>query len=136
GAKGLAKRELLNLPDPFVVITIDSDRTYTTAICRRTLSPTWGDYFDIRVHQSSTISIQIFDHKKFKQRNQGTPVLIMTSGFLGVINISGSEAIEMAVSQAGKTLLSCHLRIVYLSYDSLNFPSLRCHLTKTHYVKQ
>ncbi|KAF9013244.1 hypothetical protein BDQ17DRAFT_1536926 [Cyathus striatus] len=91
-AEGLAKREILGLPDPFAVLTVDGDQTSTTAICRRTLHPTWGEHFDIRVRQSSMIAIQIFDHKKFKKRDQG---------FLGVINIPASEAIQMATSQTG-----------------------------------
>jgi len=66
-ANGLVKRELLSLPDPFAVLTVDGEQTSTTAIIRRTLSPTWNESFDVKVRQSSMIAIQIFDHKKIQE---------------------------------------------------------------------
>ncbi|PPR04072.1 hypothetical protein CVT24_010645, partial [Panaeolus cyanescens] len=92
GASGLVKRELLSLPDPFAVLTVDGDQTSTTAIMKRTLSPVWNETFDIKVRQSSMIAIQIFDHRKFKKRDQG---------FLGVYNISAAEALQIAANQPG-----------------------------------
>ncbi|KAF9533161.1 hypothetical protein CPB83DRAFT_903141 [Crepidotus variabilis] len=92
GSTGLAKRELLSLPDPFAVLTVDGEQTSTTAIVRRTLSPTWNETFEIKVRQSSMIAIQIFDHKKFRKRDQG---------FLGVFNIPATEAISIASSPQG-----------------------------------
>ncbi|KAI5896915.1 HECT-domain-containing protein [Schizophyllum commune H4-8] len=87
GASGLAKRDLLALPDPFAVLTVDGEQTSTTAVIRRTLSPTWNEHFDVTVRQSSMLAIQVFDHKKFRKRDQG---------FLGVINIPASEALAHA----------------------------------------
>ncbi|KAF4617712.1 hypothetical protein D9613_006103 [Agrocybe pediades] len=92
GASGLVRRELLSLPDPFAVLTVDGEQTSTTAIFRRSLSPTWNENFDVKVRQSSMIAIQIFDHRKFKKRDQG---------FLGVLNISAAEALQLAASQTG-----------------------------------
>ncbi|KAJ3498944.1 hypothetical protein NLJ89_g10157 [Agrocybe chaxingu] len=92
GASGLVKRELLSLPDPFAVLTVDGEQTSTTAIFRRSLSPAWNETFDVKVRQSSMIAIQIFDHKKFKKRDQG---------FLGVYNISAADAIQLAANQQG-----------------------------------
>jgi E3 ubiquitin-protein ligase NEDD4 len=45
-----------------------------------------------QVRQSSMITIQVFDHKKFKKRDQG---------FLGVYNMSAAEALQLAGSQQG-----------------------------------
>lgn len=47
GAHGLVKRELLSLPDPFAVLTVDGEQTSTTAIIRKTLSPSWEENFDV-----------------------------------------------------------------------------------------
>ncbi|KAF9468470.1 hypothetical protein BDZ94DRAFT_1153978 [Collybia nuda] len=91
GAHGLVKRELLGLPDPFAVLTVDGEQTSTTAIIKRTLSPTWDEHFDVTLRQSSMIAIQVFDHKKFNKRDQG---------FLGVLNIPATEAISLANSAA------------------------------------
>ncbi|KAF5369483.1 hypothetical protein D9758_002754 [Tetrapyrgos nigripes] len=87
GAVALAKRDLLSLPDPFAVLTVDGEQTSSTTVSRRTLSPTWNDHFDVTVRQSSMIAIQVFDHRKFKKRDQG---------FLGVVNIAAAEAISLA----------------------------------------
>ncbi|KAJ7675766.1 hypothetical protein DFH06DRAFT_1292026 [Mycena polygramma] len=86
-ANGLVKRDLLGLPDPFAVLTVDGEQTNNTAIVRKTLNPSWNEHFDVVVRDSSMIAIQIFDHRKFKKRDQG---------FLGVINIPASEAITAA----------------------------------------
>ncbi|KAJ7784506.1 hypothetical protein B0H16DRAFT_1356572 [Mycena metata] len=88
-ANGLVKRDLLGLPDPFAVLTVDGEQTNNTAIVRKTLNPSWNEHFDVVVRDSSMIAIQIFDHRKFKKRDQG---------FLGVINIPASEAIAAATN--------------------------------------
>ncbi|KAJ7288274.1 hypothetical protein C8J57DRAFT_1279672 [Mycena rebaudengoi] len=88
-ANGLVKRDLLGLPDPFAVLTVDGEQTNNTAIVRKTLNPSWNEHFDVLVRDSSMIAIQIFDHRKFKKRDQG---------FLGVINIPASEAIAAAMN--------------------------------------
>ncbi|KAF8798976.1 HECT-domain-containing protein [Phlegmacium glaucopus] len=93
-ASGLVKRELLSLPDPFAVLTVDGEQTSTTAIVKRTLSPAWNEKFDVKVRQSSMIAIQIFDHRRFRRRDQG---------FLGVYNISAADALDLALSQPGPT---------------------------------
>ncbi|KAJ3937091.1 MAG: hypothetical protein NXY57DRAFT_982535 [Lentinula lateritia] len=89
GATGLAKRDILGLPDPFAVLTVDGEQTTSTTVCRRSLNPTWNNHFDVTVRQSSMLAIQVFDHKKFKKRDQG---------FLGVINIPAAEAISLAAN--------------------------------------
>ncbi|KAJ7366908.1 hypothetical protein DFH08DRAFT_1072314 [Mycena albidolilacea] len=91
-ANGLVKRDLLGLPDPFAVLTVDGEQTNNTAIVRRTLNPAWNEHFDVVVRDSSMIAIQIFDHRKFKKRDQG---------FLGVINIPAAEAITAATNHTG-----------------------------------
>jgi hypothetical protein len=42
------------------------------------------------------IAIQIFDHKKFKKRDQG---------FLGVYNIPAADAIQLGATQLGENIL-------------------------------
>lgn len=91
GATGLAKRELLSLPDPFGVVVVDGEQVASTAVLRRTLSPPWNESFEFNVRSSSMITIQVFDHKKYRKRDQG---------FLGVINIPTSEAIALAHQNA------------------------------------
>ncbi|EEB92117.1 hypothetical protein MPER_09423, partial [Moniliophthora perniciosa FA553] len=98
GATGLVKRDLLSLPDPFAVLTVDGEQTSGGAGWRRSLSPTWNEHFDITVRQSSVINIQLFDHKKFKKRDQGFGFIIR---FLGVVNIPAAEAISLATSNFG-----------------------------------
>jgi len=46
-ANGLAKRELLSLPDPFAVLTVDGEQTSTTAIAKKSLAPVWNEHFDV-----------------------------------------------------------------------------------------
>jgi E3 ubiquitin-protein ligase NEDD4 len=47
GATGLAKRELLSLPDPFAIVIVDGDQACTTSVLRRTLSPPWNESFEL-----------------------------------------------------------------------------------------
>ncbi|KAH6911411.1 ubiquitin-protein ligase [Coprinopsis sp. MPI-PUGE-AT-0042] len=95
-ASGLAKRELLSLPDPFAVLTVDGEQTCTSSILRRTLSPVWNEQFDIKVRSSSAIMVQIFDHRKFSRKRD--------QGFLGMITMSGAETINYATVSSGVVL--------------------------------
>ncbi|KNZ57373.1 E3 ubiquitin-protein ligase [Puccinia sorghi] len=85
-ADGLSKRDVFRLPDPFAVIMVDGDHTKTTTAIKRTLNPYWNESFDISVKDSSVVTVQIFDQKKFKRKDQG---------FLGVINIRVSSALDL-----------------------------------------
>ncbi|KAG1717728.1 uncharacterized protein EDB91DRAFT_1006740, partial [Suillus paluster] len=40
-ANSLVKREVFSLPDPFAVVSVDADQTYTTSPVKKSLSPTW-----------------------------------------------------------------------------------------------
>ncbi|THU79884.1 C2 calcium-dependent membrane targeting, partial [Dendrothele bispora CBS 962.96] len=71
GATGLVKRDLLSLPDPFAVLTVNGEQTSSTTVSKRTLNPSWNEHFDITVDPFSQIAIQVFDHRKFKKRDQG-----------------------------------------------------------------
>lgn len=46
-ANSLVKREVFSLPDPFAVVSVDGDQTYTTNTIKRTLSPAWNQHFDM-----------------------------------------------------------------------------------------
>ena len=48
-ADGLAKRDVFRLPDPFAVITVDSEQTHTTSVIKKTLNPYWNESFDVSV---------------------------------------------------------------------------------------
>jgi E3 ubiquitin-protein ligase NEDD4 len=48
-ADGLAKRGVFCLPDPFAVITVDSEQTRTTSVIKKTLNPYWNENFDVSV---------------------------------------------------------------------------------------
>lgn len=83
------KRDLLGLPDPFAILTVDGEQTNSTSVSQKSLSPTWNSHFDMlsgarlsffinliflfisTVRQSSIVAIQLFDRKKFKKRDQG-----------------------------------------------------------------
>ena len=47
GAEGLYKRDLFALPDPFAIVTVDGEQTKTTDTIKRTLSPYWGEEFEV-----------------------------------------------------------------------------------------
>ncbi|MBW0511161.1 hypothetical protein O181_050876 [Austropuccinia psidii MF-1] len=85
-ADGLSKRDVFRLPDPFAVIMVDGDHTKTTSAIKKTLNPYWNESFDIVVKDSSVVTVQIFDQKKFKRKDQG---------FLGVINIRVSSVLDL-----------------------------------------
>ncbi|KAJ2507674.1 hypothetical protein H4217_008737, partial [Coemansia sp. RSA 1939] len=85
----LYRRKLFQLPDPFVVLTVDGSQTKTTKALERTLSPYWNESFTVEVKPTSVITAQVFDQRKFKKRGQG---------FLGVINVQVSQHINV---QAG-----------------------------------
>ncbi|KAJ7212062.1 hypothetical protein GGX14DRAFT_447230 [Mycena pura] len=115
-AYNLVKRDLLGLPDPFAVLTVDGEQTSTTAIVRKTLNPSWNEHFDVVVRESSMIAIEIFDHRKFKKRDQG---------FLGVINIPATEAIASAASHNDLTMSSNNLPVygkIMFGFSLMNQP--------------
>ncbi|GAA6059529.1 hypothetical protein JCM10212_006027 [Sporobolomyces blumeae] len=85
-ADSLAKRDVFRLPDPFAVVTVDGDQTNTTTAIKKTLNPYWNESFDVEVKDSSILTVQIFDQKKFKKKDQG---------FLGVINIPVAQAVDL-----------------------------------------
>ncbi|GAA5996135.1 NEDD4 family E3 ubiquitin-protein ligase [Rhodotorula paludigena] len=85
-ADSLAKRDVFRLPDPFAVVTVDGEQTMTTTAIKKTLNPYWNESFDVEVKDSSVLTVQIFDQKKFKKKDQG---------FLGVINLPIAQAVDL-----------------------------------------
>ncbi|CAD6577622.1 MAG: E3 ubiquitin-protein ligase pub1 [Cyphobasidiales sp. Tagirdzhanova-0007] len=85
-ADSLVKRDVFALPHPFAVVTVDGGQTKTTAAVKKTLNPYWNEAFDVTVNDSSVITVQIFDQKKFKRKDQG---------FLGVINLKVSQSLDL-----------------------------------------
>ncbi|KAH9063727.1 hypothetical protein EDB83DRAFT_2382646 [Lactarius deliciosus] len=115
-ADGLAKRDVFRLPDPFAVITVDSEQTNTTSVIKKTLNPYWNESFDIMVKDSSVVAVQIFDQRKFKRRDQG---------FLGVVNVQvsnyldlelgGHEMLQLDLKRSNDNLVVHGKLIIYLS---------------------
>ncbi|GAA5885327.1 hypothetical protein JCM6882_009571 [Rhodosporidiobolus microsporus] len=85
-ADGLAKRDVFRLPDPFAVVTVDAAQTHSSTAIKKTLNPYWNESFDVEVTDSSVLTVQVFDQKKFKKKDQG---------FLGVINIPVAQAVDL-----------------------------------------
>jgi E3 ubiquitin-protein ligase NEDD4 len=122
-ADGLAKRDVFRLPDPFAVITVDSEQTNTTSVIKKTLNPYWNESFDIMVKDSSVVAVQIFDQRKFKRRDQG---------FLGVVNaqvsthldleLGGHEMLQLDLKRSNDNLVVHGKLIIYLS-TNLNTPA-------------
>lgn len=98
-ADALYKRDLLRSPDPFVVLTVDGGQTKTTSVIKKTLNPYWNEVFVVDATPTSKLALQIFDHKKFKKKDQG---------FLGVINLTVKDAINL--EQGGEKMVTRDLK--------------------------
>jgi E3 ubiquitin-protein ligase NEDD4 len=106
-ADGSAKLGVFSLPDPFAVIIVDSEQTHTTSVIKKTLNPYWNGHFDVfvvllsvcpvlgsnflrptpsMVKGSSVVTVQIFDQRKFKRRDQG---------FLGFVEIRVTDYLDL-----------------------------------------
>lgn len=94
----------LALPDPFAVITVDGEQTHTTLSDKGTLNPFWNTMCRFIAFETSVISIQIFDQKKFKKDGQG---------FLGVASFIVSSAIDLRLRQSSKTFNFGILILIY-----------------------
>ncbi|AQZ15594.1 RSP5 (YER125W) [Zygosaccharomyces parabailii] len=78
-AESLYKRDVFRSPDPFSVLTIDGYQTKSTSAAKKTLNPYWNETFKFDdVNENSILTVQVFDQKKFKKKDQG---------FLGVVNV-------------------------------------------------
>jgi E3 ubiquitin-protein ligase NEDD4 len=118
-ADALIKRDVFRLPDPFAVITVNSEQTNTTSVIKKTLNPYWNENFDMYVFrlcqrctahrhllhsdvtENSVIAVQIFDQRKFKKRDQG---------FLGVVNIRVGDVLDLDLDSHGQ---SCVLLVTH-----------------------
>ena len=74
-ASGLAKQDLFRAPDPFAIISVDERPVHNTKVHTKTLVPGFNQTFLLFVKPSSTIRIQLFNHRKYK-KSKG-------SGFMG-----------------------------------------------------
>jgi len=89
-------------PDPFAIITVDGDQTKTTETKKNTSNPEWNEKFTLNVSNSSVISIQIFDQKKWKQTEN--------QGFLGVVTLQISKIIVWNSQAEYDAILTCKLK--------------------------
>ncbi|KAF9441000.1 hypothetical protein P691DRAFT_779940 [Macrolepiota fuliginosa MF-IS2] len=60
-AEGLPKGNVFGPPNPFVVLTVDGERAYTTGVVKKAIDPDWNETVDIFVKKSSEIVVEIFD---------------------------------------------------------------------------
>ncbi|KAI9632877.1 ubiquitin-protein ligase [Dioszegia hungarica] len=95
-ADSLIKRDILRLPDPFAIVSVDGEQIHTTSVIKKTLNPYWND----TVKDSSVVAVQIFDQRKFKRKQD--------QGFLGVINLKVSDVIDLELG--GQEMLTRELR--------------------------
>ncbi|GMK59791.1 hypothetical protein CspeluHIS016_0900080 [Cutaneotrichosporon spelunceum] len=99
-ADSLIKRDILRLPDPFAIVSVDGEQIHTTSPIKRTLNPYWNENFDITVKDSSVVAVQIFDQRKFKRKQD--------QGFLGVINVKVSDVLDLELG--GQEMLTLDLK--------------------------
>lgn len=43
-ADSLMKRDILRLPDPFAIVSVDGEQIHTTSVIKRTLNPYWNEW--------------------------------------------------------------------------------------------
>ncbi|CAO3592000.1 unnamed protein product [Absidia cylindrospora] len=108
-ADGLLKNNLFKLPDPFAVVNIDGEQTHTTTVMKKTLNPSWNEGFNIKVNSQSSISIQVFDQKRFKKRDQG---------LLGAINVQLKMVLNL--DTGGDETITLDLKPSSNSTDQIN----------------
>ncbi|KAH3679536.1 hypothetical protein WICPIJ_008585 [Wickerhamomyces pijperi] len=94
-AESLYKRDVFRSPDPFGVLTVDGEQTKSTAAAKKTLNPYWNETFDFFVKENSVLSVQVFDQKKFKKKDQG---------FLGVVNIRVGDVLDFHSANFEETI--------------------------------
>lgn len=87
------------MPDPFAVVTVDGEQTHTTLSDKGTLDPFWNNMCRFVVFETSVLSIQVFDQKKFKKDGQG---------FLGVATFVVSSAIDLRYPQSSKKIFKSY----------------------------
>lgn len=42
-ADSLIKRDILRLPDPFAIVSVDGEQIHTTSVIKKTLNPYWNE---------------------------------------------------------------------------------------------
>ncbi|KAI0274422.1 hypothetical protein BGY98DRAFT_1188559 [Russula aff. rugulosa BPL654] len=112
----LAKPNVSSLPDPFAVIIVDSEQTRTTSVIKKTLNPYWNEYFDFMVKGSSVVTVQVFDQRKFKRRNQGLLgfVEIRVTDYLD-LELGGQETVQLDLKGTNDNLVVQGKLISHLS---------------------
>ncbi|KZT21806.1 HECT-domain-containing protein [Neolentinus lepideus HHB14362 ss-1] len=73
GANGLTKRDVFRLPDPYAVVSVDSEsQTFETSVIRKKLSTYWNESFRLNVTESSVVTIQVLDQRRVQRRDKGS----------------------------------------------------------------
>eukprot|EP00054_Salpingoeca_dolichothecata_P029140 m.226761 g.226761 ORF g.226761 m.226761 type:complete len:1258 (-) comp26405_c0_seq3:76-3849(-) len=93
-AENLARRNVFRAPDPFAIVTVDGEQ-FQTSMARKTLNPQWDTERDIFLSSGSTITVHVFDGKKFRQGQM--------TGFLGMAVIPASAFMDQSSLGDGAT---------------------------------
>jgi len=71
-------------PSPFAIITVDGNQIKTTKTKSNTSNPKWNEQIILNVSNSSVLSIELYDEKKWKQNEN--------QGFLGAVTLKISKS--------------------------------------------
>ncbi|KAH9967964.1 hypothetical protein BC827DRAFT_460325 [Russula dissimulans] len=117
-----SKYDIFRLPNPYVVLTVDSDQVYTTRPVKKTLCPCWNEPFDVMVKEFSEVVVQVFDQRKFKRRDQGLMGIVNfnVTSYLD-IELNGREMVQLELKKSADKpndkLVAQGKLILYLSTD-------------------
>ncbi|TVY88147.1 putative E3 ubiquitin-protein ligase, partial [Lachnellula willkommii] len=71
GVNGVDQRDAFTAPDLLATIIIDDHEVGSTNVVRNIWNPTWNETFNVRVEESSSVAISIFDQRRPQNYNQG-----------------------------------------------------------------
>lgn len=86
----LPRTEMFRLPDPLVTLQVDDQPLQTSRVVRKSLCPHYNQTF---VFQPGTLTIKVYDHRRFKHTDQGfmgSCTLQLVAG-MHVVNLNGSN---------------------------------------------
>ncbi|KAG8995876.1 hypothetical protein FRB94_006050 [Tulasnella sp. JGI-2019a] len=91
-------KEVFSKSESYCVLTVDGWDRYTTTISKGTDEARWLEHFDVDVHPSSSIKIQVYDQRKASQKTGG---LVASASFnlSDVISLDASRRPDFPIKQ-------------------------------------